>query len=113
GFYMGEVAYADSVRQYDWLAPVQPLAPQALAVAELPVEVWTRARFNRQFLGAIGVQETVEVAKVEDSDHTLAKSISLAAEGNTEAEALVDLNVATATAEGCLKDGYYRKVTKD
>ncbi|HSX29825.1 MAG TPA: hypothetical protein VLE73_04685 [Candidatus Saccharimonadales bacterium] len=91
--------------------PEAPIAPIALEAASLPMEEWVQAQFKRRFLGAIGLRQTVETVESPDNP-TLAHSIGLAVEGNAEAAKLVDINIATATAEVCFKDDYATRVTK-
>lgn len=94
--------------------PEVPSVPVSRLASEVPLDQWTKTRYKRRFLAAVGLHNTVEVAPMTENDGpTLAAATEKAVAGDEEANHLVDINVATAVSEGCLNDGYYRKVFRD
>ncbi len=84
--------------------------PAAIAATELALDEQIHRRFTRYFLGAIALEESVELKRPDGI--TLATAVSRAKEGDIEAESLVDINVATAAAEGVFKDSHISRITK-
>lgn len=82
----------------------------ALEPAELLLDEQVKQDFTRRFLGAISLEQTVETGRPDGM--TLATAIELAAQGDEEAAALLDINVATAAAEALFKDGYISRIRK-
>src|SRR5262245_43182820 len=86
--------------------------PIALAAESLPIDEQINALFRDRFLGAVALEEAVQLGVSEEHGPTLATAAKRAAEGDPEANALLDINIATAVAEACFKDGYISRVTK-
>lgn len=87
--------------------------PWALPIAALPTERLARTKFNTQFLGAIGLCETVESTPDSlENGATLADAIDGAVEGDPQSNRIVDINIATAVSEGVFKDRHVTRVVR-
>jgi hypothetical protein len=83
-------------------------------VENLPQETEAQARFYH-FLGRTCVKRALESSaepEVGVSNLTLAKSITEAKKDNMEADARVDISIATATTEAYFKTGHFTRIEK-
>lgn len=83
---------------------------RAIEATELPIEEKIKQGFAKRFLGAISLEQMVETGQPDGM--TLAAATERAAKGDKEADALVDVNVATASAEALFKDNYISRIKK-
>jgi len=77
---------------------------RAVEAAELAIDEQIKHAFTKHFLGAVSLEQAVETGRPDGM--TLATAVEMAAKGDEEADRLVDINVATASAEALFKDGY-------
>ena len=93
---------------------IQPLmTPNGQPLAMTMYEVSGFADSERRFhklLGSVAVQGSVERQHADTEKLTILEAIRAAREGSREAEAMIDINVATAVTEACFKYDHITKV---
>jgi hypothetical protein len=91
--------------------PGESPEPMAYPVQEAEYEPETQERFQR-WVGSLTMPSTTESISSEDEpgDTNLLEMLRLAKAGNSEALKLVTININTATAEACFKDGHVTDV---
>lgn len=113
GFFMGEQALqlGELAEQQRGERPGQEAV--VLPASALATERWTRTRFRR-WLGSLATAEVMlrpEAAEAPGENANLLDAIRAAREGDAEAERLVDINVGSAAAEACFKEGHVTRIT--
>lgn len=89
--------------------PTRDGQPLAMTMSEAEGFAESERRF-RKLLGSVAMQGNVERSHDSAEKMTILEAIRAAREGSCQAEAMIDINVATAVTEACFKYDHITKV---
>lgn len=83
--------------------------PLAITMSEMEGFTESERRFHK-LLGSVAMQGSVERPQDSGEKMTILEAIRAAREGSTQAESMIDINIATAVTEACFKYDHITKV---